>query len=170
MGNDCKKPNENRYFCSRKHAAKFNNRLNSRANAADMIGVSESSLSDYELGLTKVVPNDKVMLMAELYGDPELTAWYCKNICPIGKDYPISTEMTPLERTTVRLVHDLDAGKVDSVKRSILEIASDGVIDSTEVAELDDLMKHLDSLTEDIWNLRMICKRTKFELEHKNEI
>lgn len=169
MGNDCKKANENMYFQSRKRAATYNDKLRSREGAAELLGLSVSSLADYELGNTKVVPVDKVVLMSDLYGDPELSSCYCKHECPIGMDYPIAMKMSQIERTTVRLVHDLDAGKVDEVKRTVLEIASDGIIDSNEIAELDDLMSYLDSLTEDIWNLRMICKRAKFELEHINE-
>ncbi len=62
MAKDCMKPNENIYFRCRKEAAKYNDKLNSRESAAEMLGVSVSSLADYELGNTKVVPVDKVEL------------------------------------------------------------------------------------------------------------
>lgn len=67
MGTDCTKTNDNIYFRCRKEAAKYNDKLNSRESAADLLGVSVSSLADYELGNTKVVPVDKVVLMADLY-------------------------------------------------------------------------------------------------------
>lgn len=67
MGNDCGKTNENIYFKCRKEAALYDKRLFSRESAADLLGMSVSSLSDYELGITKVVPVDKVVLMADLY-------------------------------------------------------------------------------------------------------
>lgn len=49
-----------------------------------MLGLSVSTLADYELGNTKVVPVDKVVLMADLYNCPELKTGYCKHECPIG--------------------------------------------------------------------------------------
>ena len=66
MGKDCTKTNENIYFKCRKEAALYDERLRSRESAADLLGVSPSSLADYELGNTKVVPVDKVHLMADL--------------------------------------------------------------------------------------------------------
>jgi len=64
--------NETIYFRCRKEAAVHNERLNSRAGAAELLGISESSLAKHELGITKVVPVDLVDDMAELYGCPEL--------------------------------------------------------------------------------------------------
>ena len=97
MGRDAIKAGENPCFQCRKEAAKYNDKLNSREGAAEMLGVSVSSLADYELGITKVIPVDKVVLMAELYNAPELKAWYCTTECPIGRSLPmpsanISTE------------------------------------------------------------------------------
>ena len=85
MGRDAMKACENPCFRCRKEAAKYNDKLNSREGAAEMLGVSVSSLADYELGITKVIPVDKVVLMAELYNAPELKAWYCTEECPIGR-------------------------------------------------------------------------------------
>lgn len=76
MGRDAMKAGENPCFRCRKEAAKYNDKLSSREGAAEMLGVSVSSLADYELGITKVIPVDKIVLMAELYNAPELKAWY----------------------------------------------------------------------------------------------
>ena len=64
------KDNDNVYFLARKKAAIYNERLYSREGAAELLGVSVSTLADYELGNTKVVPVDKVVLMADLYNCP----------------------------------------------------------------------------------------------------
>ena len=40
-------------------------------------------MADYELGNTKVVPVDKVVLMADLYNAPELITGYCMRECPV---------------------------------------------------------------------------------------
>lgn len=67
MGRGPTKSNENVYFVARKKAAMYNERLYSREGAAELLGISVSTLADYELGNTKVVPVDKVVLMADLY-------------------------------------------------------------------------------------------------------
>lgn len=51
--------NENVYFECRKRAAIHNERLNSRAGAAEILGISESTLAHYELGITKNIPVDR---------------------------------------------------------------------------------------------------------------
>ena len=84
--------NENVYFECRKRAAIHNERLNSRAGAAEILGISESTLAHYELGITKNIPVDVVVMMAEVYNAPELKCIYCKSECPIGKELPIATE------------------------------------------------------------------------------
>ena len=65
----------------------YNERLYSREGAAELLGISVSTLADYELGNTKVVPVDKVVLMADLYNAPELKTGYCKYECPICSYY-----------------------------------------------------------------------------------
>lgn len=52
------------YFQARKKAATYNERLWSREGAAELLGISVSTLADYELGNTKVVPVDKVVLLS----------------------------------------------------------------------------------------------------------
>ena len=66
MGRDAAKACENQCFRCRKEAAKYNKKLDSREGAAEMLGISVSSLADYELGNTKVIPVDKVVLMADI--------------------------------------------------------------------------------------------------------
>lgn len=56
MGRGPTKSNENAYFVARKKAAMYNERLYSREGAAELLGISVSTLADYELGNTKVVP------------------------------------------------------------------------------------------------------------------
>lgn len=73
---------ENIYFRCRKNAAQHNDKLNSREGAAELLGISVSTLANYELGITKVVPVDAVVMMADLYQAPELKAHYCKHTCP----------------------------------------------------------------------------------------
>lgn len=71
MGKGPMNENNNVYFKSRKKAASYNERLYSREGAAELLGISVSTLADYELGNTKVVPVDKVILMAEMCNDSQ---------------------------------------------------------------------------------------------------
>ena len=50
MGRDAAKACENQCFRCRKEAAKYNDKLGSREGAAELLGISVSSLADYELG------------------------------------------------------------------------------------------------------------------------
>ena len=68
----------NRYYESRKNAAEHDERLTSRDAAGELLGVSWSSLADYERGLTKV-PVDVVCRMADLYKDPSLLGYNLLN-------------------------------------------------------------------------------------------
>ena len=70
MGRDAAKACENQCFRCRKEAAKYNDKLGSREGAAELLGISVSSLADYELGNTKVIPVDKVVLMADMHEKP----------------------------------------------------------------------------------------------------
>lgn len=52
MGSNPTNAKENIYFQCRKCAAAYNDKLNSREGAAELLGVSVSSLADYELDMT----------------------------------------------------------------------------------------------------------------------
>lgn len=157
MGRDAIKAGENPCFQCRKEAAKYNDKLNSREGAAEMLGVSVSSLADYELGITKVIPVDKVVLMAELYNAPELKAWYCTTECPIGRSLPMpSTNISTVERTTMRLLKQLRQDEVQDIKDSLIEITADGVISEDEKVDLAEILEYLDELIKAAGELRLI--------------
>ena len=124
--------NENVYFECRKKAAIHNERLNSRAGAAEILGISESPLAHYELGITKNIPVDVVVMMAEVYNAPELKCIYCKSECPIGKELPIATEAGNIEGITVRMLAGLEDEKIDKIQKTLLRIAEDGKVEAAE--------------------------------------
>lgn len=78
---DCKKEDKNIYFACREKAAKYNDLLNSRESTAELLGISTSTLANHELGVTKNVPPDTVVMMSDLYRTPELRSYYCKHEC-----------------------------------------------------------------------------------------
>lgn len=136
--------NENVYFECRKRAAIHNERLNSRAGAAEILGISESTLAHYELGITKNIPVDVVVMMAEVYNAPELKCIYCKSECPIGKELPIATEAGNIEGITVRMLSGLEDEKIDKIQKTLLRIAEDGKVGAAEREELKEMVQSCD--------------------------
>ena len=143
MGTSPTKAADNIYCKCRKEAAKYNDKLNSREGAAELLGISTSSLSDYELGLTKVVPVDKVALMADLYNAPELIPYYCSECCPLGcKSAKIVIE--DLDRISIKALSSFK--KIAGLKDTLLNIVEDGVISEDEKPELNGLLTVMDEV------------------------
>lgn len=147
--------NGNIYLRARKSAQKYNDKLCSREGAAELLGIAVSTLADYELGNTKVVPVDKVILMADLYNSPELRNQYCKGECPIGKDLALATQQRNVEGIALRLLQELDENRLDGIKRDLIDIAEDGIISDDEKPKLKEILKKLDRMSEVISELRI---------------
>lgn len=160
MGRDPTKAIENPCFRCRREAAKYNDKLHSREGAAELLGVSVSSLADYELGNTKVIPVDKIVLMADLYNAPELKAWYCSSECPIGRSFPMpSSDLTTVERTTLNLLRQLRQDDVEKVREKLIDITADGVISDDERVDLAEILAYLDKLIKAAGELRLIGQK-----------
>ncbi|MBO6267630.1 MAG: XRE family transcriptional regulator [Clostridium sp.] len=151
----------NIYLACRKQAAESNERLNSREIAADLLGISASTLAKHELGVTKCVPVDTVVMMADLYKAPELRNWYCKNECPIGEQRPMATRIGSIERITVKLLADMDGDRISRMKADLLDIARDGKVTPDEAGKMQKVMELLDELTETISELRMYAEKSR---------
>lgn len=116
MGRGPTNENTNMYFQARKKAATYNERLWSREGAAELLGISVSTLADYELGNTKVVPVDKVVLMADLYNAPELITGYCMRECPVHGFLPLATEEKSLEGIALRLLQNFNEDSLKNMR------------------------------------------------------
>lgn len=159
MGKGSMKENDNVYFRARKEAAMYNEKLFSREGAAELLGISVSTLADYELGNTKVVPVDKVMLMADLYNAPELKYGYCKYECPIGKTMPLATKAKSIEGIALRMIQEFDADKLKTMKNSLISIAADGVISESEKPELESILQKLDEMAVVISEMKLVGEK-----------
>lgn len=155
----CAKGSENIYLRCRKEAAAYNEKLKSREGAAELLGISVSSLANYELGITKVIPPDVVILMADLYNAPRLKTHYCAYECPMGKDAPIATEISSIELVTVRIMKALSPSKVEDVREKLVDIAADGVISDNEKPILSELVSFLDDVAKTVSELRLLSER-----------
>ena len=91
MDSNCRKLGETPYRECRKQAAIYNDALGSMERAAEMLGVSVNTLSNYELGVT-VPPVDIIIVMADLYRAPQLKTMYCKRCMNCSFTLNISTK------------------------------------------------------------------------------
>ena len=130
----------NRYFEARMRAAKYNEKLLTRAGAIDYLpGVTEDSLKKYELDINRP-PNVVVALMADAYNEPELRQWYCVNECPLGKDCREIPEM-PAERALIRLQNSVY--QMEQLIREISLLMEDGTLDEDEKGSVPQLRETL---------------------------
>lgn len=156
---DCIKEGKSIYFSCREKAAKYNDVINSRERAAELLGISTSTLANHELGVTKNVPPDTVVMMADLYRTPELRSYYCKHECPIGRNLPLATEVSGLQGITVKILNSLDDDGIREMKKKLLGIAADGEISLDEKEQFDGIVKNLEVLATAISELRMLAEK-----------
>ncbi len=155
MGKGPVKGNPNVYFQARRRAALGDERLFVRERAADLLGISAYTLADYELGNVKVVPIDKVVLMADLYNAPELITGYCKYECPVHGFMPLATEAKNIQGIALRLLNGLNEKELEQMKNSLIDITEDGVIGDEEVSMMKAIIEQLSKIAEVISELKL---------------
>ena len=64
--------------------------------------------------------------------------------------------MTPVERTTLKLINLLDPGKLEDVKRELISIAEDGEITEDEIPSLKEILEYADKLILAATELKML--------------
>lgn len=121
--------------------------------------MSASSVADAELGLTKFMPVDKAVLMADAYNAPHLLNHYCLNECPIGCRRPLSDEDLDIDRVTVRLLKNLKVSQLNDIKDKLLDIAEDGVISDEEKPDLKEVMEYLNELARALSELQTVSQK-----------
>ena len=156
MGTNPTKAADNVYCRYRKAAAMYNDKLNSREGAAELLGISQSTLADYELGITKIIPADSIMRMADLYNAPELRNYYCRNCCPLGGEVP-KVEMEDLDRISIRALSTFR--KIGETKELLLDITEDGVISEDEKGDLNKVLENLGELEQIAQSLKLWVKK-----------
>ena len=159
MGDRTLNENKNVYFQARKRASVSNPKLFSRESAAEMLGISPYTLADYELGSTKVVPVDKVMLMADLYNAPELITGYCRYECPIHGFLPLATEEKNIQGIALRILKGFDETELRNIKRDLIDISEDGIISDDEIPKLKEILKNLEKIAETISELKLVGEK-----------
>ena len=143
MDSNCRKLGETPYRECRKQAAIYNDALGSMERAAEMLGVSVNTLSNYELGVT-VPPVDIIIVMADLYRAPQLKTMYCKNECLIGRCMPVAVEAGSIDNIVIRIIKQFKESRIEGLKDKLIGIAEDGKVSEEE--EL--LMPYIEDPTE----------------------
>lgn len=159
MGRGPINENTNVYFKARKKAAEYNERLYSREGAAELLGISVSTLADYELGNTKVVPVDKVVLMSDLYNAPELITGYCMRECPVHGFLPLATEEKSIQGIALRLLKGFNEDELKAMKEDLIEITGDGVISCEEIPKLKQILDRLEKMAEIISEMKIVGEK-----------
>lgn len=146
---------ENVWYKARFNASTFNERLSSREGAAEELGMDRTRLARIELGSLVPYP-EEVPLMADLYHAPETKNYFCREICPLGRDIP-KLELEDLDRITVRAIANLR--KMADVKELLLDITEDGIISEEERPDLDTILKMLDEVSSIAQSLKVWAEK-----------
>ena len=162
MGQNPTKAADNVYCQARKAAAEFDYRFNSREKTAELMNMSYSQLTEYELGTCKRIPPESVCMMAELYHAPELRSWYCHHQCPIGAIDISPVYSVQLEGITLNILSEMNM--LNKVKDRLIEIAADGQITADEKEDFDKILGNLDGIAQrahelKVWAEKEIGKR-----------
>jgi len=157
MGARPTKAASNIYCRCRIAAAKYDDRLNSREGAAELLGVSASTLADYELGTTKCVPVDSVVRMADLYNAPELLNHYCTNECPIGRGKELPIEVSQLESVTLKLLSAFQGN--ENIRNVLIAISADGKITDDESADFARVLSYLEDVSAKVEEFKLWAEK-----------
>lgn len=132
----------------------------SRGKAADEMesyGVTEHRLYRLENGETIIQPAD-VLAMSRVYNQPELRNYYCTRECPIGKlDTPQVKMNSSIHELLVSMLLSLEAINADKIR--LIEILSDGKINSDEAKEFEQVKEKLEQISMAVESLQLWCDR-----------
>ncbi|MCM1272561.1 MAG: helix-turn-helix domain-containing protein [Clostridium sp.] len=155
MGRKASKATDNIYYISRIKAAKENEIYTSREKAALKLGIERSRLARIELDQIEPYA-EEVDIMATAYNAPHLCTDYCDNICPIGihklEEQAKHTEPESIERLVLKFLSSSQC--MTDLSKILVNITQDGVIDKTEIHDLQDVFKAMDSVSENIEAIR----------------
>lgn len=158
MGRKATIASGNVWYEARMEAAKTNEKLRSRFGAADEAGMSEDAIKNTELGIEKQMPVDKAVILADLYGAPQLLNYYCLHECPIGKNSPVSDEVLSISQAVVKLLKWMKPSLVQQMMDRLLDIAQDDRVTGDEMDDLREIVDYLDGVSVAISQLKTISQ------------
>lgn len=92
--------------------------------ASEEIGIAPRTLAKYESG--EIVPDaGKVLRMSQVYQDPEVTNWYCRNACSIGQAFKYEV-LNNVSEDSLHMLEKLEEeteemlGKIKQARRALI--------------------------------------------------
>lgn len=155
MANITMKTSTNVFYKARCEAAKHNEQLSSREGAADIMSIDRGRLYRIESGISNPYP-EEIHLMSDLYNAPELQNYYCRNVCPLGRDMP-RADIESLDRISIRAFAIFrEIMKTNDV---LLDITEDGIVDDSEKADMEKVLQNLEKVEEVAQSLKLWVKK-----------
>lgn len=152
------KASDNEFYKARIEASSFNDRLSSRDGASEELGIDRTRLARIELGSLNPYP-EEVILMADVYNAPQLSNFFCAQICPLGKKTVRVAQMKDIDRLTIQIIAALS--EADAISNTILEVAQDGTITPDEepkIKEVAEALEKISTITQELklWVMKNI--------------
>ena len=155
MANITVKTSSNVFYKARCEASKHNEQLSSREGAADIMSIDRGRLYRIESSIANPYP-EEIRLMSDLYNAPELENYYCRNLCPLGKDMP-RADISDLDRISIRALSTFR--KIGETKELLLDLTEDGVIDDSEKEDMEKILQNLEELEAVAQSLKLWVKK-----------
>ncbi|TQI66753.1 hypothetical protein LY85_1425 [Clostridium sp. KNHs216] len=151
------KAGDNVYYLARMKAAEYNDQLNSREGAAQIVCIERTRLANIELGNINPYP-EEVNLMANIYNAPELVNYYCSSQCPLGCGRVDRLSPRNLESAALKIGRL--TRHIDEIAQVVSDIAEDGQITQEERPAFEESMKQLLALKTSIEELLLVAEHT----------
>ena len=124
--------------------------------ASFRLHIGRRTLINYEGG-SSTIPPEVVLKMAEEYEQPSLCAKHCSKNCPIGQKFAQDVEEKELEVAVLRLLKNHT--DVRLIRDRLTEIAEDGIIDSEEMPDFENIMEELLGLERSIMAMKLLAAK-----------
>lgn len=156
MGKKATKTLDNMYYKARMDAAESNDDFSSREKAAEILGIDRTRLARIELETILPYP-EEVVLMAKAYNAPELLNSFCARECPIGKGSVREVTIDDFDRLALKVLGSLK--DIDSLRRSLIAISEDGVIEASEETQFYSILDSLDKIASNATALKIWAQK-----------
>jgi len=156
MGKKATKTLDNMYYKARMDAVELSDDFSSREKAAEILGIDRTRLARIELETILPYP-EEVVLMAKAYNAPELLNSFCARECPIGKGSVREVTIDDFDRLALKVLGSLK--DIDSLRRSLIAISEDGVIEASEEAQFYSILDSLDKIASNATALKIWAQK-----------
>ncbi len=147
----------NAYYNARMNAAVYNDRLNSREGASEIVCIERTRLANIELGNINPHP-EEVNLMNSAYNAPELLNYFCSNQCPLGCGRVEPLNPRNLESAAMKI--ERLTRNMDEISRDISDIAEDGRITPSERTLFNRHVEQLKEVKKSIEELILVAEQS----------